>query len=64
MFLRTMNPNWREMVQYLRDSEELTTTTMRDELDELIKYYKQCMDIEVKDERSVISTGLFIWSSS
>ena len=32
---------------------------MTEELDSLVDYYKECMDIDLKDETSVISTGLF-----
>jgi len=48
-----------EEVKYFRDGQELSKDIVTKELDSLIAYYRACMDIEVKDETSVISTGLF-----
>jgi len=48
-----------EEVKYLRDEEEISKEKMLEELNSIVVYYKQCMDIELKDETSVISTGLF-----
>jgi len=46
-------------VKYFRDGQEISKDVVTKELDTLIEYYRACMDIEVKDETSVISTGLF-----
>ena len=48
-----------EEVKYLRDGKEVSKEQMTGELDSLVDYYKECMDIDLKDETSVISTGLF-----
>ena len=48
-----------EEVKYLRDGKEVSKKQMTEELDSLVDYYKECMDIDLKDETSVISTGLF-----
>ena len=48
-----------EEVQYLRDEKEVSKEQMTEELNSLVDYYKECMDIDLKDETSVISTGLF-----
>ena len=48
-----------EEVKYLRDGKEVPIKQMTEELDSLVDYYKECMDIDLKDETSVISTGLF-----
>ena len=48
-----------EEVNYLRDGKEVSKKQMTEELDSLVDYYKECMDIDLKDETSVISTGLF-----
>ena len=48
-----------EEVKYLRDGKEVSNKQMTEELDSLVDYYKECMDIDLKDETSVISTGLF-----
>ena len=39
--------------------KEVSKKQMIEELDSLVDYYKECMDIDLKDETSVISTGLF-----
>lgn len=46
-------------VTFLRDGVEVSADTMLTELKAIVAEYKQCMEIEVKDETSVISTGLF-----
>ena len=48
-----------EEVKYLRDGKEVSKKQMTGELDSLVDYYKECMDIDLKDETSVISSGLF-----
>ena len=48
-----------EEVKYLRDGKEVSKEQMTGELDSLVDYYKECMDIDLRDETSVISTGLF-----
>ena len=48
-----------DSVKYLRDGQELNNEVMTQELESLIQFYKTCMDIDVSDETSVISTGLF-----
>ena len=48
-----------DSVKYLRDGQELNNEVMTQELESLIQFYKACMDIDVSDETSVISTGLF-----
>ena len=48
-----------EEVKYLRDGKEVSKEQMTGELDSLVDYYKECMDIDLKDETSVISSGLF-----
>lgn len=46
-------------VTFLRDGVQVSADTMLTELKVIVAEYKQCMEIEVKDETSVISTGLF-----
>ena len=48
-----------EVVNYLRDGIPITKESMEDEFNSLIDFYKECMDIDLKDETSTISQGLF-----
>ena len=46
-------------VIYMRDEKEISSTNMNKELDEIVDYFKDCIEIKVKDESSSISKGLF-----
>lgn len=46
-------------VTYLKDGAELSPSTINSDLIEIINLYKKSVEIEVKNESSSISTGLF-----
>jgi len=48
-----------DKVKFLRDGVLIDDNMLKNELDELINYYKNSLDIVVKDEESSISSGLF-----
>jgi hypothetical protein len=48
-----------DKVIYVRDGVELSPQSIDEELQSIINLYKKNVDIEVKNESSVISTGLF-----
>jgi RecB family endonuclease NucS len=46
-------------VKFLRDATELSADDLVSELNEILTIYKQNLDLEVKNETSAFSTGLF-----
>jgi 5-methylcytosine-specific restriction protein B len=48
-----------DKVNYDQDNLEIAPTAIDGQLEEIINLYKKNVEIEVKDETSVISTGLF-----
>lgn len=48
-----------DRVNYQRDDLEVATNLIDSELEEIINLYKKNLDIEIKTESSVISSGLF-----
>ncbi len=50
-------------VKYFRDDKEITLNILAEDLTEIINKYKKCLDIEVRDEGSDLSKGLFYMES-
>ena len=48
-----------DKVSYLRDEVEISPAAIENDLSEIINLYKKSVEIEVKNETSSISTGLF-----
>ncbi len=48
-----------EKVYFLKDGIEISPESLERDLKELLDFYKKSVDIEVKNESSVVSTGLF-----
>ena len=48
-----------DSVKFVRDGALLAQELLDTELQDLLKIYKRTLDLEVKDETSVVSTGLF-----
>ena len=46
-------------VFFFKDGNEVSTDSLERDLKELLDFYKKSVDIEVKNESSVVSTGLF-----
>jgi len=48
-----------EEVKYYSDDREVNKDEIINDLNQLVSKYKECLEIEVKDESSIISKGLF-----
>lgn len=48
-----------DSVKYLREGVSITEEILETELQEILNLYKKTLDLEVKDEKSVVSSGLF-----
>jgi len=46
-------------VFFLRDNKKISDDTLLDELTGIVNFFKECLNIELKDEKSSISSGLF-----
>ena len=46
-------------VTFLRDGETISTEELENELKEIVSFFKECLNIELKDESSSMSSGLF-----
>ena len=46
-------------VSFLRDGEIISTEELENELKEIVSFFKECLNIELKDESSSMSSGLF-----
>lgn len=46
-------------VSFLRDGEIISTEDLENELKEIVSFFKECLNIELKDESSSMSSGLF-----
>jgi len=46
-------------VTFLRDGETISTEELEKELKEIVSFFKECLNIELKDESSSMSSGLF-----
>ena len=46
-------------VKYISDNKEISSEELLSDLSSIVDEYKKCLDIEVKDENSDISKGLF-----
>ncbi len=46
-------------VYLFRDNNRINDEKLLDDLKNLVSIFKECLDIEVKDERSSMSSGLF-----
>ena len=52
-----------EEVCFYRDNVKLSEESIFEELLEIVNFFKKCIDVEVKDESSSISSGLFYLES-
>ena len=46
-------------ITFLRDGETISTEELENELKEIVSFFKECLNIELKDESSSMSSGLF-----
>ncbi len=46
-------------VTFVRDGEIISTEELENELKEIVSFFKECLNIELKDESSSMSSGLF-----
>ena len=46
-------------VTFARDGEIISTEELENELKEIVSFFKECLNIELKDESSSMSSGLF-----
>ena len=46
-------------VTFVRDGETISTEELENELKEIVSFFKECLNIELKDESSSMSSGLF-----
>ena len=46
-------------VLFYRDNHKLSDEKLHEELKEIVSFFKNCLDIEIKDEKSSMSSGLF-----
>ncbi len=46
-------------VTFVRDEEIISTEELENELKEIVSFFKECLNIELKDESSSMSSGLF-----
>ena len=46
-------------VTFLRDGETISTEELENELKEIVSFFKECLNIELRDESSSMSSGLF-----
>ena len=46
-------------VVFCRDDKTITEEELLQELKEIVNFFKECLNIELKDEKSSMSTGLF-----
>ena len=46
-------------VVFCRDDKTITEDELLQELKEIVNFFKECLNIELKDEKSSMSTGLF-----
>ena len=46
-------------VVFCRDDKTITEDELLQELEEIVNFFKECLNIELKDEKSSMSTGLF-----
>lgn len=46
-------------VTFVRDGETISTEQLENELKEIVSFFKECLNIELKDESSSMSSGLF-----
>ena len=52
-----------DQVCFYRDDKKISEEQLLEELSEIVIFFKTCLDIEVKDETSSISSGLFYLES-
>ena len=46
-------------VTFVRDGETISSEELENELKEIVSFFKECLNIELKDESSSMSSGLF-----